>query len=76
MAKETLDSGMIMKALDWGYEQAVEGIPYLETAEEIGDDYKAGQGTLDDRARRLVRWQVVKAGTSGFIAGLGGIIRE
>ena len=57
MAKQTIDRGMIMKALDWGYEQAVEGVPGLDTAEEIGDDYKAGWmiGLADLSAGRLRR---------------------
>jgi hypothetical protein len=33
-----------------------------------------GDGELVDKVNALIRWQNTKAGTSGFITGLGGII--
>ena len=72
-----LDPNLIMKGLDKVYDLAVEGVedsPILKSAREIGDQYSASHGSLDQRARRLVRWQVTKAGTSGFLSGLGGAI--
>ena len=73
-----IDQASIMKGLDWAYDQAVNGIPFLESAEEMGNEYKqrytAGTDSLDMCARRLVRWQMAKAGTSGFLSGLGGVL--
>ena len=72
-----VDSDDIMKCLDWVYDLAVEGVedsPFLKPAKDIGNHYKAGVGSLNERARRLVRWQVTKAGTTGFLSGLGGVI--
>jgi hypothetical protein len=33
-----------------------------------------GDGELVDKVNALIRWQNTKAGISGFITGLGGII--
>ncbi len=69
-----LNKGMILKALDYGYDKAVNGLPGFETAEELAQDYMIRNGSLQDNAKKLVRWQIAKAGTSGFVTGLGGII--
>lgn len=71
---EELNQGMIMKALDYTYDKAVNGLPGFETSEEMANSYLTGSGTLEDKANTLVRWQIAKAGTSGFITGLGGLI--
>ena len=63
-----------MKWLDQLYDLVVEDSPILESAQDIGNHYAAGTGSLEERARQLVRWQVTKAGTSGFLSGLGGVI--
>jgi hypothetical protein len=69
-----LDQGTIMKALDWSYEKAVNGVPGLDTAEEIARNYIGKDGSLHDKVDSLIRWQVTKTATSGFISGLGGLI--
>jgi hypothetical protein len=68
------DHGAIMKALDWGYDKAVNGLPGLETAEELAASYTRLPGTPSEQSDSLIRWQIAKAGTSGFVTGLGGII--
>ncbi len=73
MAKK-LTHGKIMNALDWAYDKAVNGLPGLDSAQEMAEDYLSGNGTLQERANSLIRWQVSKAATSGFLTGLGGII--
>ena len=81
MAKKKIDVEImklgpdhIMKWLDQLYDLVVEDTPFLESAQDIGNHYAAGTGSLEERARQLVRWQVTKAGTSGFLLGLGGVI--
>ena len=37
-------------------------------------DYLRGPGSLEDRANTLIRYQVAKASTSGFVTGLGGVL--
>lgn len=69
-----LTQSTIMKTMDWAYDKAVNGIGGLDSAEDMACDYLRGEGTLRDKANRLIRWQNTKAGTSGFVTGLGGLI--
>ena len=69
-----IDPDHIVKWLDRLYDLVVEDSPFLESAKDIGNHYAAGTGSLEERARRLVQWQVTKAGTAGFLSGLGGVI--
>lgn len=64
----------IMKVLDWAYEKTLNGVSGLDTVEEMADKYKKQEGTLRDKADSLIRLQNAKAGTSGFITGIGGLI--
>ncbi len=63
-----------MKALDYGYDKAVNGLPGMDTSTKLAQNYLSGGGTLEHQANELIKWQIAKAGTSGFITGLGGII--
>lgn len=72
MANDITES-KIMQVLDWTYDKAVNGVAGLDSAQEMAEEYLKGEGTLHDQANSLIRWQNTKAGTSGFINGLGGI---
>jgi hypothetical protein len=74
MAKKKIDQGIIMKSLEWAYDSAVNGIPGLDSAEEMAENYASKGGTAWKNANSLIRWQNTKAGVSGFLTGLGGII--
>ena len=63
-----------MAALDWAYAKALEGFKGVDSAQEMADEYSKTSGSAVDKANRLIRWQVTKAGTSGFLTGLGGVI--
>lgn len=71
---QALSQSTVMKAMDWAYDKAVNGIPGLDSAEEMAEDYLNGEGSLRDRVNSLIRWQNTKAGTSGFVTGLGGLL--
>lgn len=71
---EDLNKCLIMKALDYGYDKAVNGLPGMETAEELAQNYMTSDGSLETQVNDLVTWQIAKAGTSGFLTGLGGLI--
>jgi hypothetical protein len=71
---EPLNKSVIMKALDYCYDKAINGLPGMETATELAQNYLNGSGTLERQAYELIKWQTAKAGTSGFITGLGGLI--
>lgn len=73
MGKELTES-KIMQALDWAYEKAVDGLPGLDSASELAKDYLATDDDLVDQVNSLIRWQNTKAGTSGFLTGLGGFV--
>ncbi len=55
------------------YGLIVDGFPGFPGAREIGEFHRAKPGTLDERARRLLRTQCTYAGSAGFLTGLGGL---
>ena len=63
-----------MKTLDYAYDKAVNGVPGLDSAQEMAENYIAKGGKKIDMANSLIRWQNTKAGTSGFLTGLPGLI--
>ena len=73
MANEITES-KIMQVLDWTYEKAVNGVAGLDSASELASSYIDKGGSRVEQANSLIRWQNTKAGTSGFLTGLGGII--
>jgi len=71
MSKKPTHS-IVLQALDLAYEKAINGLPGMDSAEELARPYLQQEGTLTERANSLIRWQNAKAGSSGFITGLGG----
>ena len=69
-----LTESTIQQALDWAYDKAVDGVPGLGTARELAEEYAKQAGSPIEQANSLIRWQIAKCATSGFITGLGGII--
>lgn len=69
-----LTESKIMDVLNWSYDKAVQGVAGLDSAYDLADDYLKQEGSLYSQANSLIRWQNTKAGTSGFLTGLGGII--
>lgn len=69
-----LNENKIMQALDWAYEKAVDGIPGLDSASELARSYMSKDNNSIEQVNSLIRWQNTKAGTSGFLTGLGGLI--
>ncbi|MBN2693898.1 EcsC family protein [bacterium] len=74
MAKEIMTESKMMKIIDAIYEKALNGLPGFDSATELAKCYLREEGTLEDRINSLIRWQNVKAGTSGFLNGLGGVL--
>lgn len=67
-----LNRTMILQAMDYAYEKSIQGLPGMDSAEELANNYLKKEGSLTDKANSLIRWQNAKAGSSGFITGLGG----
>lgn len=64
----------MQKVLDWAYDKATNPVLGLDSAQDLAANY-LGNGKSDfDNANTLIRWQLAKAGTSGFLTGLGGFI--
>lgn len=66
------NKGLIAKTLDWAYSKAIVGFTGVDSAYDLGNSYLEQNGTLPKKVDSLIKWQVAKAGTSGFITGLGG----
>ncbi|WP_226856915.1 EcsC family protein [Acidithiobacillus concretivorus] len=65
----------MMKVLDYAYEKATTGGLGLETAIELAEDYlQKNDGDPEKAAESLISWQIAKAGTAGFLSGMGGLI--
>ncbi|MEI6236137.1 MAG: EcsC family protein [Planctomycetota bacterium] len=73
-APEATPQGKVHAALNWAYDKVLVGIPGVDSAGEIASEYMKGAGTLIEKVNSLIRWQVTKAGTSGFLSGVGGMI--
>jgi len=74
MKNKAVDKSKILQALDWSYEKALNGLPGLDSASELAESYLANNGELVSQANSLIRWQVSKTSTSGFLSGLGGLM--
>lgn len=73
MSKE-LSESKIMKVLDWSYDKAINGVKGLDSSIDLAESYTKNDDNLYDQVNSLIRWQNAKAGTSGFVTGLGGLL--
>lgn len=64
----------MLKGLDWAYSQGIEGVPGTLAVTELADRYKTKSLPLNQQIDCLIRNQILKAGTSGFLTGIGGFI--
>ncbi|MDQ0193834.1 EcsC family protein [Paenibacillus wynnii] len=70
-----MDRNAITEVLEWAYDKAVfSGIPGTDSSVELAEEYLKQDGTLFERVNSLIRWEVAKSATSGFMTGLGGAI--
>ncbi|MCE5041613.1 EcsC family protein [Mammaliicoccus sciuri] len=60
--------------LDWVYEKNLSGLPGTYSAKELANKYVEKYKDEDKAINKLVKGQLSKTGTSGFITGLGGIV--
>lgn len=64
----------ITELLEWSYDKAINGLPGMETVEELAQNYLGKSRTIDEAIDKFIDWQTVKCATSGFLTGLGGVI--
>ncbi|MDY3204652.1 MAG: EcsC family protein [Arcobacter sp.] len=70
---EKITESKMQQVLDFAYDKAVNGVTGLDSAIELAESYK-NDDCLHTQCNSLIRWQNTKAGTSGFVTGLGGLI--
>ena len=73
MSKKITESKM-KKVLNFAYDKAINGVVGLDSAYELAQSYQTNNDTLYQQCNSLIRWQNTKAGTSGFVTGLGGLL--
>ena len=72
--EESEKSSKMMQVLDWAYEKSLNGVPGMPPVIEFAEQYKNKSGSLESNVNSLIRWQMSKTATSGFLTGLGGLI--
>ena len=73
--KKLLSQEDIMKLLDGCYDKCLNGVPYVSpTVEEFANDYLAKYPTKELACKAMIKNQIIKCTTSGFLTGFGGIV--
>lgn len=63
------------KVLDTLYSKALDGIPQVScSVDDLASDYLNKHSSPEKAAKELMKNQILKCSTSGFITGLGGLI--
>ena len=65
---------VVQRALTWAYDAALDGVPGLGTLDEFVSSYCYDGRNPEDAIESLIKWQMAKAGTTGFVSGLGGLV--
>lgn len=68
------ETSKMIKLLDWTYEKVLNGFPGAKPLDEFANEFKTKTTSLEDNVNSLINWQISKTATTGFIAGLGGLI--
>ena len=76
VALATEDQDKASQLVDWIQTQALGGIRPLSSSHDLAQEYRIDPSYADDdaRVRALIRWEMTKNFTSGFLTGLGGLI--
>jgi len=69
-----MNEQQVMAVVDAIWAKIITGLPGTETVRELGDSYLQVEGTLEEKINYFIRWQNVKAATTGFLTNLGGLI--
>ncbi len=66
---------IIQQALEWCYTNAIEGRGFIKSAQDFAEEYlSSSNGNKEEAANSLIRWSAIKAGSSGFVTGFGGLL--
>lgn len=70
-----LDAAKMVTILEELYGKVLDGVPKVsKSVDEFANDYLEKNCDPEKAAKELIKYQVVKCGTSGFVTGLGGLI--
>ena len=69
-----MDTSAVVKILDISYDKALNGVAGMKGAADLATDYMAHGGDLEAQVDALIKNQIIKCGTSGFLTSLGGFI--
>lgn len=73
--KKILSQEDIMKILDTCYYKSMKGIPHVSpSVEEIANEYLSKYPTTEQACKAMIKNQIIKCTTSGFLTGFGGFI--
>lgn len=73
--KTVIEQEDVMNILDSCYEKCLNGIPKISpSVEEMANDYLKKYKTKEEACKAMIRNQITKCATSGFITGFGGFI--
>lgn len=70
---ENIDGNKMNSILNWVYEKILSGLPGAYSAEELANKYLEKYKDEDKVINKLIKGQLSKTETFGFITGLGGI---
>ncbi len=74
-AKEKLSQENIMSVLDKCYEKVIDGIPHISpTVSDLAQNYIDKNPDIESAVKSMLKNQIAKCTTSGFITGFGGAI--
>ena len=62
----------LLKGLEWVYDRALTGAPGLDSASDLAATYRQQYATPDEAIDALIKWQIAKAATAGFLTNIGG----
>lgn len=73
--KSLISQEDIMKLLDSCYDKCMNGVPHVSpSVEEFANDYLEKHTTKELACKAMIKNQIIKCTTSGFITGFGGIV--
>lgn len=73
--KQLVTQEDVMKMLDACYEKCLVGIPKVSTSvQDMANDYLQKYSTKEEACRAMLKNQIAKCTTSGFVSGFGGVI--
>lgn len=73
--KQIISQEDIMKLLDACYEKCLNGVPKVSPGvETMANDYLQKHKTKEDACKAMMKNQIIKCTTSGFVTGFGGLI--